>query len=436
MASILKNIFPLSLLFILLLSCSDEEYQDEVSTDAYLEFYRAGVEAYNQQDYTGFRDNFIKANETAPNHLTISYYLAAGYALTGMQDEAFGILNRLAGIGVDFGMQNFTAFDSLKADPRFETILKKLETAIEPVSNSSDAFRLPEKDLLTEGLAHDPVSDSFYISSVHRSKIIKVYNQDILTDFIDEGEYGIWSILGIQTDTDRRHLWVTSDLMPQTRLKRENEHSGTGIFKFDLESGGLIKKYVLVDTTSSHSFNDLALSENGDVYISDTGTSEIYRIDSDKDELELFIGAGKIYGPQGITVSPDDKYLFIEAYTDGIYRIELKNKRIRRIRHDNNVTLSGIDGLCFYNDSFIAIHNGIRPNRVMRYYLDKNWSEVLRSEILEMGNPEFIDPTLGTIVGDVFYYIANSQWPFFRDDGTHAPVEQLKEPLILKIELK
>jgi len=137
-----------------------------------------------------------------------------------------------------------------------------------------------------------------------------------------------------------------------------------------------------------------------------------------------------------LTVSPDDKYLFIEAYTDGVYRIELSRKRISRIKHPDSVTLYGIDGFYFYDDSFIAIQNGIRPNRVMRYYLNSDWTEVVRSEILEIGNPEFSDPTLGVIVGDDFYYIANSQWPAFRDDGTHLPMDQLREPVIMKISLK
>ena len=45
-----------------------------------------------------------------------------------------------------------------------------------------------------------------------------------------------------------------------------------------------------------------------------------------------------------------------------------------------------------------------------------------------------VGPTLGVIVGDALYYVANGQYRHFRADGT-PDREQLREPAILRLAL-
>jgi hypothetical protein len=53
---------------------------------------------------------------------------------------------------------------------------------------------------------------------------------------------------------------------------------------------------------------------------------------------------------------------------------------------------------------------------------------------LEAAHPLHDDPTLGVVVGDDFYYVANGQWAKFADDAdADTPVTK---PTILRLELR
>ena len=99
-------------------------------------------------------------------------------------------------------------------------------------------------------------------------------------------------------------------------------------------------------------------------------------------------------------------------------------------------TLSGIDGLYFYNNNLIAIQNGVGPqSRVVRFELNKEMNSVVRATILESGNPLFNIPTTGVIVNDELYFIANSQLRSFTADGTIYSDDKLQPTIILKLPL-
>jgi hypothetical protein len=99
------------------------------------------------------------------------------------------------------------------------------------------------------------------------------------------------------------------------------------------------------------------------------------------------------------------------------------------------VALIGIDGLYFYRGSLIAIQNGTRPHRVVRISLSADLKRAEGLTILEANNPLFDEPTLGVVVRDDFYYVANSQWGAFDRAGLIASPEKLRETLILKTKL-
>lgn len=81
------------------------------------------------------------------------------------------------------------------------------------------------------------------------------------------------------------------------------------------------------------------------------------------------------------------------------------------------------------------MQNGVAPQRVVRLRLTSDLKRVERLEVLEANNPLFDEPTLGAVVKDNFYFIANSQWGLVDEKGQLGPAEKLVEPIILKIKL-
>jgi hypothetical protein len=95
----------------------------------------------------------------------------------------------------------------------------------------------------------------------------------------------------------------------------------------------------------------------------------------------------------------------------------------------------GIDGLYWLDAKLIGIQNGMDPARVLRLTLGPKGDRLTQAEVLERAHPLHADPTLGTIVGRDLYYIANSQWERFGEDGTDAAPDSLKPPTVLRLRL-
>ena len=103
------------------------------------------------------------------------------------------------------------------------------------------------------------------------------------------------------------------------------------------------------------------------------------------------------------------------------------------MKPDANVTLLGTDGLYFQTGKLIAIQNGINPNRVAAFTLDGY--RVTATTVLEANHADFLEPTLGAIIGGDFYYVANSQWPFVNEKA-ELQTAKLRNPVILKLSLR
>jgi WD40 repeat protein len=239
----------------------------------------------------------------------------------------------------------------------------------------------------------------------------------------------------MKVDAKRRHLWVTTAAIPQMMNYKEEESGRSAIFKFDLVTGKLLKKYTLPGKPEKHLLGDLVVNSRGDVFATDSQTPTLYMIDRRKDELEVFMSGEPFVSAQGLDFSEDEKQLFVADYSRGIFVIELATKKHFNLKPALGSTLLGIDGLYFYRHSLIATQNGTNPNRIVRLHLDRGGRTVERLEILEANNPLFDEPTLGVRVRDTFYYVANSQWGAVNDKGQLAPAEKLRDPIILKVKL-
>lgn len=307
------------------------------------------------------------------------------------------------------------------------------------LNNSHIAFTVPEKDVLPESIAYDSIKNEFYIGSTRKGKVIKISKDGSFADFIAPRQEGLWMIIGMKIDSKRRILWVCSsggDNLIGYQYKDNKEGRPAGIFKFNLDTGKLIKKYVLDTPGEVHFFNDLVLTGNGDLYITHMFSEHsLYSITVDRDRLEKVITLDPIKYPNGLTLSDDESNLYI-AHSGGISIIDLATKNMNTVRVPESAKISGkesIDGLYFHHNSLVGIQPGI--NMVQRLSLDQTGSEIIKSEALEINHPMMNNPTTGVLIKDELYYISNAQFRSFNEDGTLFPEEKLYEVCILKLHL-
>ena len=286
---------------------------------------------------------------------------------------------------------------------------------------SSVAFYIPEKDLLPESVAYDPKDGAFYVGSMRKGKIVRVDAKGNASDFIAARQDGLAEVLGVKVHPTRRVLWVCSYDGGELEGNAKNHAGAGGVFAFNLDTGKLIRKW------AGGGCNDIALTRGNDAFV--TSTPAVYRITGDSQTLERFMEGVTLDGANGITLSPDEKTLFV-ACNKGVQAIDIATRTGRLLTAAGDEPMDGIDGLYYFGDSLI----GIRGNSVTRYHFGEG-GRIDLTEVLEQNHPLMRSPTTGVIVENAFYYVANANFDAVQPDGSLA-AGALVEPAILKLPLR
>jgi len=405
---------------------------------SWMQQYAAESTAANQtcaaKDYAGCRQHLKLLLQLLDGRADIVYRLARVDAMLGNRAAALDGLAIFAKMKLPFAdPQTEPAFADLRATPEFTDILAKLGAARQPVSSSRPFLTLPEKDLVTEDIAYDPSDDRFYVSSIRHGKILRVARDGPISEFLAEGVPDVWAVLALGVDAKRRYLWATTAAMPENLHFKAEDKGRSALLRFSLTDGALLKRYDLPRDTD-HALGDLTLSPAGDVFVSD-GHGPVYWVSHDDDRLQPLVPAGKFRSPQTPALSADGRTLFVPDYSRGISAVDLKSKRSRLVEHPRELSLGGIDGLYLSGQTMIAVQNGTSPARIVRMRLDSSLTKIEGFDVLESNSPELGAPTHGVVVGDRFYFIANSGWDRLNDDGQVKSGATFESPTIRELKL-
>jgi hypothetical protein len=182
-----------------------------------------------------------------------------------------------------------------------------------------------------------------------------------------------------------------------------------------LRSHRLIERYEPNDARE-HALGDMTVASNGDAYISDGTSGDLYVIRHDGGGLKSLVPAGVFVSPQTPALNGDESLLYVPDYVEGIAIIHLKSGSIEWMKSANPTALDGIDGLYWTSGGLIATQNGTSPERIVRFRLNA-YDRIDSFHVLEANWRGLGDPTHGVIVGDEFYYIVNSGWDRADDNG-------------------
>lgn len=217
----------------------------------------------------------------------------------------------------------------------------------------------------------------------------ELYNQP-------RGSYGIaWHV---------NHLHVGTGAAFGKRRSRGGQH-------FLLDDEGRVMTQENLD---AQLLGDLTLTgQLCDAVFTDPQNSQVlFAPDGGGREARILIPTGVLSNPQGIVCYPGEQPLIVLAdYAAGVFAFPLSaSEELRELKGPKDDCLLGIDGLARHGDDLIAIQNGIGVHRVLRLRLDAKRERITEVEVLERNHPEHGEPTLGVIVGNDFYYVANAPW--------------------------
>lgn len=413
-------------IFILLLSYDIVRCQDVQ------QYYALAKEAYQKKDFEAYYSNLKEANRLHPYHQVILYRLGIAAALTNRTQESLDYLRKAILTDASFQLKDNPDLISIKNEKGFGELLQQQSQLSQPIINSDTAFVLKDRTLHTEGISYDAKQKTFYVGSIHQRKIIKVNFKGEVADFSSSGSEGMTSVFGLKADSKNNLLWVCSS--PMQEMIRYDSTLRSAVFKFELSSGKLLRKFLVNANEPDGVFGDLVLNQKGEVFISDSKKNTIYKVNEKTGLLDPFYTSSEFWNLQGMTFSPDEQFLFISDYIKGIFRLTLSNKELIQITNATDTSLKGIDGIYFYKSTLITIQNGVVPARVARYSLNKAMSAVEQAKMIDRAHPAFNEPTLGVLADGYFYYIANSQWSGYKN-GKQKPEAELQDIVILKAKL-
>jgi sugar lactone lactonase YvrE len=205
--------------------------------------------------------------------------------------------------------------------------------------------------------------------------------------------------------------------------------------EFDLDTGRRRRAIGPPASFPGARFADLTVGPGGELWVADPWSGRLYVLRSGEGSFRIFLEPGTLDSPQGLAFSPDGRWLFAADYTQGVVRIDPTTGAASLLDVPADAAVTGIDGLVWAGGALVGIQNGLDPHRVVRFGLDASLEHITEVAVLERGNPHFDEPTLGVVVGDDLYYVANSQYAAFGEDG-QAKAQGLKDPVILRLRVK
>lgn len=397
--------------------------------------YRRGAEAMQAKDYQAAVRHLSAALAAAPSHPGLMAELARAHALAGNREAAAARLEAALRLGSGLDVKDDPAVAPILDGAAGAGVRTAAAALSSPVATSQEAFRLPERDLIPEGIAYDPVAKHFYVGSIYKRKIVRVDAGGRASDFVGEGRDGLLAVLGMKVDAAGRTLWAATEGTLSMRGGTNDDVGRSALVQYDLRTGRLLKKVEVGPDPAPHLFNDLVLGGDGSVFLTDSEHGSVWRLGPGADRLQPVGAPRSLEYPNGIALSSDGRRLFV-AHLGGIVVLDLATGHRSPLPHPESLTLAGIDGLYRRGHDLVAVQNGLEPPRIVVFAMTGGEDRVLGLRVLERGHPLFpAIPTTGAIAEDDLYYIANAQLRAFGPDNRIFPLDRLQEPVVLRTPL-
>jgi hypothetical protein len=320
-------------------------------------------------------------------------------------------------------------FDPLRTLPGFQRTYADMAANSTRISSASEVFALQSAAKIPEDIDYDAAGKRFFISTVLGLQILQVDLAGRTKLFAAAPDH--WPVMALKVDAKRRVVWATEVALDGFASVAKEDWGRSAILQFDLK-GKLLHR---IEGPPKAALGDMTLTRRGDPLVSDGEHGGVYRIDRVGLRIER-IDSGEFISPQTPAALADGKHVLVPDYARGIGVLDLDTKQVAWILTEGEHALSGIDGLYAVGNTLIATQNGASPERVVRFTLDTAGTGLVSESIIERGTATLGDPTHGVVVGDDFYYIANSGWNVLDEHGNILEGRSLPVGLIMRTPIR
>ena len=280
-------------------------------------------------------------------------------------------------------------------------------TTLSGAALAAGDVRFTAREAYPESIAWAPPHNSFFVGSIRQGVIGKVALSGRYTPFIRDNK--LVSSAGLKFDAERNLVWVAvGDVGYSVRSSPVTEGKLAALAAYDATTGKRRAYHDLGGLIEGRHFaNDIALDAQGQVYITDSFSPVIYRVDA-QGEASVFVRnewfAGEGFNLNGIVWHPDG-YLLVNKHNSGeLFRISTTGTPdIQRVALPE--ALKGADGLLLLAANRLALVQNSGADRVVELVSNDGWhSATVASAHKSSGS----FPTSATRVGKR-YYVLNSR---------------------------
>jgi hypothetical protein len=390
----------------------------------------------------GFRARGDQANEILawaravklrPHLGSYKLELAATYALQDRKREAYNALLELQSQGYAFDIAKDPRFEKVSTTEVWTYVVQGFDSNRARFGEVDVAYEIPKQHELIESLAWDPSRKQLLVGSARDGKVYRVEKGNKLVPLVSaDADNGMWAVFDVAVDAERGFLWVASTAVPHySGYNAETDLGRAGVFKFDLKTGRFLKKFLSPSIMGQAFFlSTLAIGPDGAVYAADGVNNAVYQVKDD--EFRRLFHAPRLTSIRGMAVSGDNKSLFLGDHERGLIGYDLSSGKPFDIGVAKTLTLGGLEGVSWWDGHLIVVQNSMNPARVMRLKLADGHRSVVAVHPIAANIDAMTVPTLGTLDGATYYFLANSQKSRYDRFGLAHDKSKLEPSRILR----
>ena len=216
-------------------------------------------------------------------------------------------------------------------------------------------------------------------------------------------ENGILTILGVRVDEAARTLWLCS---APNFFGPERSEGVSSLIAFDLDTGDFKAGYPLPPPASV--CNDITLSGDGTVYLTDTSNGRLFTLEPGASALKLFGEDQSLVGVDGIAFSADGTLYVNNVRSNEIIRVDINPDGSMGSLNSLNLSheLGGPDGFrLIEGNRFIQAEGTIGRLAVVTIEGDDATLEVLRDDLISTPGAIVVDDTAYVLESNIGYLL-------------------------------
>jgi hypothetical protein len=391
--------------------------------------------ALRANDLTAARQAYahaVRAWPTQPAYVWISAVLAARQRDTS---AALTYLRAYADLGLGRNLAADSGLAEMARSRAFTDTRATLMANAGPLVRSRVQLAFGDSSFWAEGVDVDPKTRHYYVASIRYRTIADVAPNGTARELWRRGRPDLGAIFSVRVDTARHTLWATTSGVRQAEGYVPADSSIAALLEIRASDGTILHRWNVPPVTGGHVLGDLAIGPAGDVFVTDSNQPTLYWLRPGADTLES-ITSPLFHSLQGLAPAPDARTLYLTDYSHGVLRVDLHSRTVTRVADAPHSTSLGCDGIAWYRGSIIAVQNGIAPARIVQMTLNAAGDSIVRLDVIDRNFAVADEPSIGTILGDDFIYVANGQWTKYDDNGKRLDRAKLAQTILLAVPLR